>query len=433
MNSILSPSRIILLTGLFLTLVTANINWGGNRWKSIIENDAQAYYAYLPAVFIYHDLNFGFFETVEKEYFPDTWFDYRNAIGNVKVNKYYCGTALAQLPFFLTVHMFCSGDGSNGWGKPYMIMISLAAIVWLLIGLFFLSKLLRLYNIHDAIISVVILLEVFGTHLFYYTIGEPGMSHVYSFAFIAMFLYFGKRLFIKPSEASTYILLALCLAFTIIIRPVNGLVVLSLPFLAGSSQALVKTTLDFLKKPSTIVLSAVIFLFVVCIQLIIYKIASGSFFIYTYANEGFNFFQPHFLAILFSYKKGLFLYTPLLLISLSGFYILWKKNRFELFSLLFFLIVLNFVLSSWWMWWYGGSFSSRVYVEFIPVFMVLLGIFINSIEKPAAKRLFITFALLVAMLCQIQTYQYRKGTIHWDSMTKELYWQRILEAGRLFR
>ena len=248
-----------------------------------------------------------------------------------------------------------------------------------------------------------------------------------------MFLYFGKRLFIKPSEASTYILLALCLAFTIIIRPVNGLVVLSLPFLAGSSQALVKTTLDFLKKPSTIVLSAVIFLFVVCIQLIIYKIASGSFFIYTYANEGFNFFQPHFLAILFSYKKGLFLYTPLLLISLSGFYILWKKNRFELFSLLFFLIVLNFVLSSWWMWWYGGSFSSRVYVEFIPVFMVLLGIFINSIEKPAAKRLFITFALLVAMLCQIQTYQYRKGTIHWDSMTKELYWQRILEAGRLFR
>ena len=51
--------------------ITSNINWGGNNWKTVLESDAKGYYAYLPAVFIYNDPNFGFFDEIEKNIYFD--------------------------------------------------------------------------------------------------------------------------------------------------------------------------------------------------------------------------------------------------------------------------------------------------------------------------------------------------------------------------
>lgn len=38
-----------------------------NPWDRMISSDGKGYYAYLPAVFIYHDLNFGFIPQYEKD------------------------------------------------------------------------------------------------------------------------------------------------------------------------------------------------------------------------------------------------------------------------------------------------------------------------------------------------------------------------------
>ena len=79
-NKIDSPKLFILITGLVMTLVSNNFNWTKESWKHILEADAKGYYAYLPATFIYHDLNFGFFDEIEKEkyYNPNTYYYYRN-------------------------------------------------------------------------------------------------------------------------------------------------------------------------------------------------------------------------------------------------------------------------------------------------------------------------------------------------------------------
>jgi hypothetical protein len=47
--------------------VSSNLNWGNDRWEGIIKTDGNGYYAYLPALFIYNDLNFGFFEEVSSD------------------------------------------------------------------------------------------------------------------------------------------------------------------------------------------------------------------------------------------------------------------------------------------------------------------------------------------------------------------------------
>ena len=48
---------------------SANLNWGKDRQKYVIISDGKGYYAYLPAVFIYHDLNFNFLDSIEANYY----------------------------------------------------------------------------------------------------------------------------------------------------------------------------------------------------------------------------------------------------------------------------------------------------------------------------------------------------------------------------
>ena len=165
---------------------------------------------------------------------------------------------------------------------------------------------------------------------------------------------------------------------------------------------------------------------ILSIQLIIYKLQTGSFFVYSYGDEGFNFGSPQIINFLFSYKKGLFLYTPICLISLLGFAFI-LRNKFKFITLLSFLFLVVYILSSWWMWYYGGSFSSRVMVDFLPFFAILLGLLLQGISKTYLRRICFTVCFLLIMLNQIQTLQYRYYIIHWSNMNKESYWNTFLD------
>ena len=113
-----------LLIAIILLVVTTNINWGKNDWKGALESDAKGYYAYLPAVFIYQDLNFSFLEEVEKKYDQKhLYYEYRSNAHGVLINKYYAGVAVMQLPFFVGAHglTLISGGDTDGYSKYYML------------------------------------------------------------------------------------------------------------------------------------------------------------------------------------------------------------------------------------------------------------------------------------------------------------------------
>jgi len=416
-----------------MTFTAANLHWSGDNWLDITESDSQAYYSYLPAVFIYQDLNFGFFEEIEGEkgkyYEPENFIDYRNDFAGEKINKYFIGTAVAQVPFFLTAHFltYLTGRETDGFSALYMISITVAALFYLAIGLCFLNRLLLLYKVNEVNRGITLISVVFGTNLFCYTVAEPGMSHIFSFAFITAFSYYAKRIFIQPKKA--YILyLSGLLGMIILIRPTNALILFALPFLAGSFATFKSGLLFIFKQIKTLIISILLLFCIVFSQAIIYKIATGQFFVYTYSEEGFDFTTPHFFDILFSYRKGLFLYTPLYFLSLTGLYFIWKKSSWQTFSWVVFFITITYIFSSWWMWYYGGSFSGRVYVEYLSLFMILLAISLENLNaKFWQKRIFIGVIFALILLCQIQTYQYRLYKIHWSDMTKEMYWEVFLQ------
>jgi len=428
----LRPKFIILITGIILFWISSNLHWGGENWRGVLESDAKGYYAYLPAAFIYQDLNFHFFDQIEKEkyYREHLFYDYRNDINGKLINKYYAGTAMLQAPFFFIAHGVSqlTDEASDGYSKWYMILISLSAIFYHLIGLIFIYKTLRLYEVKDYLISIVLIATSFASNLFVYTIVEPGMSHVYSFALIAAFFYCVKLFLINPAF-KRFIWMSILLGLIVLVRPINVLVVLAIPFLTEDRKQL----LAFIKKVfGDFKLSSVAFLIfsaLISIQLFIYKISTGKYWVYSYTSESFDFSNPHFLEILFSYKKGLFLYTPIYLLAFAGLIPLWKRNKFRFGTWIFFFILITYILSSWWMWYYGGSFSSRVYVEYLPFFMLLLGIGINSFKKPL-RHLMIACIFLIGVVCQIQSYQYRYYEIHYSEMNKEKYWDVFLMRNR---
>ena len=81
------------------------------------------------------------------------------------------------------------------------------------------------------------------------------------------------------------------------------------------------------------------------------------------------------------------------------------------------------------MWYYGGSFSSRVYVDYLAVFAIPLALLIqNSTKKFKTAWIVVIGALIV--LCQIQSYQYRYYIIHYTDMTKTLYWDNFLKLNK---
>lgn len=420
----------ILLIGIGLLIVSTNINWHKNSWLRVVQSDAKGYYAYLPAFFIYSDANFGFFEEIERDkYFHENnQSDYRVTINSKTTDKYFCGVAVMQAPFFLMAHALSKplGYPADGYSKVYILFICIAAIFYLCLGLLFLDKILSDYGIAALYRVLTLLAAAFGTHAFYYTIGEPGMSHIYSFALISAFLYYSRKYF-QTEELKLLPLIALIYGLIALVRPANMLVILLLPFAAGELLAFTNGLRRLFSKPLLLFVSVVLFGVIFSLQPLYYKISTGSFFVDTYMGESFNFLQPHFWSMLFSYKKGLFVYTPLLLVALAGLYHLWKRNNYEALTLGLFLIALNYILSSWWNWWYGGSFSSRVYVEYIPLFAILLALLMQDLRRTWLRWTLIVSIIACVALNQIQTFQYRRQMIHWEDMNKEKYWDVFLK------
>lgn len=414
-------------------MVNANIYWGKERWRNVLMADAKGYYAYLPAIFIYKDLNFSFFDHIDKDkYYKDyLFYDYRAYVNGVHLSKYYMGTAVIQLPFFMSAHLLgkATGYDADGYSKPYMLAVGLAALFSLLIGLLFLNRTLKSYHISANIRMIVLITAVFGTNLFYYTASEAGMSHVHSFGIISLFIFFSRRYFLSLN-ARYLPVVAAALGLIILIRPVNGLIILILPFISGSGRCFMAGINTMFKYSGLLLLSLFIFLSIISLQLIYYKLATGSFFIYTYIGEGIRLTRPHVFNILFSFKKGLFLYTPIYLLAFTGCFYLWKHNRFALWNWLIFFFTITYIFSSWSNWWYGGSFSSRVYVEYLPLFMIMLAVGLSHVGRRVYRGMVALIVLLI-VICQIQTFQYRYNQIHWSDMDRQKYFEVFLRIDKL--
>jgi hypothetical protein len=422
---------ISLIFFVLLLSYSAKVNWNNGQWQHVLEADAKGYYSYLPAIFVYNDLNFSFFNKIENKNTDPLYYDYRSFQNGKFINKYYFGTALCMSPFFLISQLinYLFSFENNGYNQINIIFLCISTCFYSIVGIFFLKKTLEQFSQNKFLILITLFSILFGTNLFYYIIGEPGFSHVYSFCFFSIFIYLILKYF-KDFNIKYLYLSVLILSLIVLIRPINIIVIFFIPFLSGNFHNLKNGLKTFISKKKYIIITFIIICIFPFLQLIIYKIQTNQFIIYSYGEEGFNFSNPKFLDFLFSYKKGYFLYTPIGLFALIGL-LSNKLNKFQKFTFLFFITFIIYLLSSWWMWYYGGSYSSRVMIDFSPVFAILLLVLFDELKRKFLKNISYLILFSFIILNQFQTLQYRYFIIHWSEMTKEKYWEVFLDINSL--
>lgn len=419
-------TEIIIILG-FVIIINSYVGTVDNK----INSDAKGYYDYLPSIFIYHDFvrkndpiqeNPNLYKRITDD---GIYVNYNQ----FKVDKYPSGTALLQLPFFMCTYLTFNLEGNvnDGYQNPFQKTVLISTLFYLFLGIFFLKKLLLLYNIKRNTIIFCQIIIVLATPITHYAHLEAGFSHVYSLFAITTFLYFVKMFFLYKSGRD-FVFSSIFLGLIFLLRQPNIMIVLFLPFIAGSFSNMWEAIKAILNKPKTLFMGFVLFLGIISIQLFLWFLQTGSFFVYSYQGEGFNFLDPYFISILFSYKKGLFLYTPVLFIAtLSLFWLLYKKQFYLFTTWILFFSVLTYILSSWWSWFYGCSFGLRAYIDYFAIFMIPFALMLDGLKK-VSRIIIITLSLLTIPLNLIQTYQYKRYILHWIDMDKEKYWKVFLKT-----
>jgi hypothetical protein len=415
----------------FLYLLLLN-NFLGRK-EVVIVADGKGYYDYLPATFIYKDLNFGYTDTLVSEYYNHR--EYNQGINPViegkRINKYFIGTALVQVPFFLTAHFIASTNETlpaDGYSSIYQDFVFYSALFYAFLGLFFLRKSMNLMGLQPGWIIALQLVTIFATSLMHYLHAEASFSHVYSFAFISCFVYLVFSYRLQPTTKKLYIA-ALVLGIILLIRPVNILVLLFVPFLHDSFGEFLWTMRQIIQQWKKLLVSIGIFSAIVFLQPLVWFIQTGNFYIRPYGDETFHLAQPHIVDFLFSYQKGFFLYAPVFFVGIIlGIYAGYRRTMlWHVISFLAAFIVLVYILSSWWTWIYGASYGSRVMIDYYPVIILFIASFFMTSSfwfKLVSSAVLLSFSYVSI----IQTYQYQNYILHWTEMNQNYFWKVFLQT-----
>jgi len=311
---------------------------------------------YLPAVFIQNNVH-----KMQHGSIANT----TNKNGEF-VDKFTCGVALLEMPFFLITKEYAKRKGlpvNNYFGNHYAYGIAIGGYLIGFLGLFFLQRgLLRNYS---PLVTLLTVMAVFlGTNLFHYTTKEMGMSHVYSFMLIS-FLVWKVPIFYQKPTFSLAFLIGLVFGWIVLIRPTNILIFLFIILFDVISIADFKERLIWLAKNTRLILAAILGGIVIFIpQLLYWYEMTGSPIFYSYQSEGFPYWnQPKILAVFFDPQNGLFMYSPMVLFMVLGIFAGWKKKESQSISVGLIFLLSTYIFASWWAWWFGGAFGARSYVE----------------------------------------------------------------------
>lgn len=397
------------------------------RESYAISWDNYGYYLHLPATLIYKDpgITGHWVDTLNNKYQKDRpFYQVWDGTNGRKVNVYPVGLAICNLPFFLGGHLFAkiSGYAADGLSPPYQWAMILSALFYAILGMWLLRKLLLKF-FSDHITSIVLVLIAAGTNLYYYATYNDLLPHIHLFAVDCGILLLTIRWHEKPTPKTALFIGALT-GLATITRP-SEIVWILVPLLWNiSGWATLKEKFRMLGSNFTHV---VLFMFgmiaVGSLQLFYWKYTSGNWFSFNH-TEGFDFFCPFTWKVLFSYKKGWLVYTPMMAIAIAGLLLSWKSKREVFIPFLIFFLANLWFISSWECWWYAGSFGQRAFVQSYGLMAIPLGFFIEMIFVKKVVRIVGSLVLVFfAWLNLFQVWQLNNDILSDQFMTKEYYWK----------
>lgn len=399
--------------------------------------DAFGYYLYLPATFIHGD---PLLEDTSWIYEANDAYELTGSVYQLSSNSdgepmyfFQMGMAWFYLPFFAAAHAIVTtlGFPADGFSLPYQLALAVGCILYTIIGFLFLRKiLLRFVSERNA--AITLLLIFFGTNAIeHLTIKNLETINVL-FMLCAMVVWYTIRWYDSGKNRYAF-LIAVAGSLMALVKPSEATIVL-IPLLWGiSSISSLKTRFRFFwAKRQTLLVGAFIALLIVTPQLLYWYLKTGSPIFDSYVNPGvgLDFASPHVLDVLFSYRKGWFVYTPLMLLAVLGLVMLVKKAPGLALPIITYVCIELWVVSSWTEWWYGAAFSCRPMIVTYPLLAIALALLLKEawhsrLWLRSAVVLFIGAAVFLNVFKWWQMYQ---GIVDPYRMTGVYYWATFLDT-----
>ena len=349
--------------------VTKHANYG----------DGNGYYSYTNTLYFQHNLNFDPIYNYLGN-FPGTKFIFSRIFwdtsyaksGVIRQNPYLTGTGIVWLPSMALISIIniLFNLHASRFDLIYELGPGITGIFLVISGLYFLEKYL-LYFFSKKTAFWSILITFFATNVIYYTAFEPALSHQPSF-FLVSFLLFWTYKF-KPDIKNVFVLGVLS-GLLAIVRIADTIMLIPIFFQAIKCRPSVKLLPFFLTGILAAVSPQLLTQFLMFGNILTHPYFTGQ--SGTWQFSFFNLFEH-----LFSPLRGLFLWSPVLLIGFWGL-VKSKSNTF-----LIALVTLWIVSSSW-----SGSLSAGYgqRYSFCAIPLLVFGL-AYLIDKWNIKKTFLIF------------------------------------------
>jgi hypothetical protein len=419
----LSIIFILAVTCFIVISMDAWRNW--HKGQNTFSWDVANYYAYLPAYFG----NNGSFEFNNPAFVDDYLPKFPGDGKHIPKTTY--GLALLYSPWYALGYKVAinQNDPRDGFSEPFATVLHWGTIFYTLLGLILLRNfLIKFYS--EKVTTITLSVIFLGTSLFYYGVSIPEAPHSNLFLLFSAFLLVTYHWYQKQ-RFSLSVLLGFLLGLISIIRPTDLMIVFVFVFWSTEEKFSLKNKLMFfLKHYKHILIMMVAAILVWLPQMLFWKARTGQYLYFSYPGEQFFWGDPQIFNVLFSYRKGLFVYTPLIAFAFIGFF--FMRNQLKgIRVVLLVLILLNiYIVSCWWDWFFGGCFAARAFVQHfaylsIPLASLMAFVFETSASKiwSGALKLFTLLLVFLGIALNLfQSMQYTNGLIHHNSMSKKTYW-----------
>lgn len=386
----------------------------------VISWDAFGYYMYLPSTFIYQDASqLKWLPEMDSTYQltgGELYQAHKHTNGNY-VNKYLGGVAILQIPCFLAGHAIAKIGGypADGFSPPYQYAIAYGALLYVFLALLLLRKiLLRYYS--DIAVALTILLLMLASNLIQYVSIDGAMSHAWIFPLYVLLIHATIR-WHESTDWRWAAAIGFIIGLASISRPTEG-VMLFIPLLWGTStKESAQEKWKMVRARKKEIWIAVLFGFLgILPQLIYWKMTAGSW-IYD-VGSSWRFLTP-FFRVLFGFENGWFVYTPIAILFVAGFF--FMRNQPFRKSVIVFCLLNIWIVISWADWKYGATYSTRALTQSYPVFMLAFGAIIEKTLQSRWKWPLFIGGVYLSVLNLFQIWQYNEVILHYRDMNRLYY------------
>lgn len=343
------------------------------------------------------------------------------------------GMAIMYALFFFAGHIGAGmfGFAQDGLSPPYQYAMIFGCMIYTIVGLVVLRKILKHY-VSDLSAAITIILIVFATNYSHH-MSLKNLETVNVLFMFSTLIIWNTIKWYQAYKLTNMLFVVVSLALMTLIKPSEILFAL-VPLLWGvTSIKSFRQRLElWWEHRKSIAISAAVFGVIMLPQMLYWKHMTGQFIYDSYKNPGvgLDLLNPHIIESLFGYRKGWFIYTPVMIFSFVGMYFMYKKKK-ELFwgivlpfSLAFYIIV------SWTEYWYGAGFSNRPVITQYSLLAIPFAFFLEHvIQAHLWKRVVVTALFgFFLFLNQFQWWQLRNYILDPYKTTGEYYWAIFLKT-----